>query len=79
MVKNAPFEPRWASAPGETISDRLHRHNLSLISFAQRMGSSPEKVNQLLSGEAKIDHDLAERLHRAIGGSARFWLNRDAQ
>jgi HTH-type transcriptional regulator / antitoxin HigA len=79
MVGSAAFEPRWASAPGETISDCLQRLSISLLAFAGRMETSSESVNQLLRGETPIDRELAERLHRAIGGSVQFWLNRDAQ
>jgi HTH-type transcriptional regulator/antitoxin HigA len=79
MGNSAAFQPRWASAPGETISDCLRRRSLSLPAFAERMGSSSQAVTHLLNGETEIDRELAERLHRIIGGSARFWLDRDAQ
>ena len=79
MTRSEAFQPRWTSAPGETIADCLQQRHLSVLTFAESMGSSSEAVYQLLNGEIAIDRELAERLRRLIGGSAEFWLNREAQ
>ncbi|MGJ5071269.1 ImmA/IrrE family metallo-endopeptidase [Bradyrhizobium oligotrophicum] len=79
MTSEQTFQPLWASAPGETISEMLRRRKIDVSSFASDMGESEEFAQCLLDGTYAIDRSVAERLHYAIGGSIAFWLNREAQ
>lgn len=73
------LEPRWASAPGATISAALSERGESLAGFARNIGLPYGEAEQLLSGEHPITLELARRLADVIGGSTSFWLTREAQ
>lgn len=73
------FEPRWLSAPGETIADLLEQRELSTKEFAQRMGCSANQVEELLQGRLVITSEIAERLGRVLGPTREFWLRREHQ
>lgn len=47
--------------------------------LAQRMGYTEKHISQLTSGAASLTEDAALRLERVVGGTARFWLAREAQ
>jgi len=79
MVSGNSFQPLWASAPGETIAEILHRRRIDIQSFASDLGESEDFAQCLLGGACAIDRSVAERLADVIGGSVTFWLNREAQ
>lgn len=74
-----PFRPDWASPPGDTISDLLEERDWSQIELARRLGYTTKHVSLLINGKAPITEDTALRLERVFGGSAGFWLAREAQ
>jgi len=47
--------------------------------FADRAGYTTKYVNQLVCGKAAITEDTALQLERVLGGSAEFWLSREAR
>jgi len=71
--------PDWVSAPGETMSDRLDELGWKQNELAERLGYTTKHVSQLIHGNAAITEDTALRLERVLGGTARFWLEREAQ
>lgn len=79
MTSCQEFRPDWASAPGDTIADILQDKGLSVADFADLMGHSPEKANDLLQGRATITIETARRLERVLGASLEFWVSRDYQ
>jgi HTH-type transcriptional regulator/antitoxin HigA len=79
MPHGQEFNPDWASAPGDTISDILHERNLTVIEFAHRMGDTTEHATDLLQGRATITIGIARRLERVLGASVEFWMSRDFQ
>jgi plasmid maintenance system antidote protein VapI/Zn-dependent peptidase ImmA (M78 family) len=79
MNSQIEFQPDWVSAPGETIADILEERNLAPEEFARRMGRKLLAVRDLLEGRHPISNDLARRLEEVLGGSAAFWINREAQ
>lgn len=79
MAKDYDFRPDWVSAPGDTIADILEERNLSPAEFAQRMGYTPERANELLHGRAIISIETARQLEDFLGASAAFWMDRDSQ
>lgn len=79
MTETALFQPNWASPPGETIAHILARRGLSLEDLAQRIDVPVATVGDLIQGVVRIDELLAEALADALGGSARFWINREHQ
>lgn len=79
MANSDNFQPDWASAPGDTLADILAERNLSAVDLARWIGRSPEEAEQLLAGGAVVDSEIAKRLEAALGASAEFWMNREAQ
>lgn len=73
------FLPRWASPPGETISELLIAKRLGLEEFVQLLDITQEKAQALIAGKAVITAHLAHLLEQYLGGSAAFWLNRESQ
>lgn len=73
-----PFQPDWASAPGETIEELLENRGLSATDFATFLDRTPDFVAGLLVGAERIDAGLASALAKVFSVSAQFWLNRDA-
>lgn len=71
--------PDWVSPPGETIADLLEEEGWAQREFAQRMDYSPKHINQLIKGKVPLTEETALRLERVLGGTARFWLEREAQ
>ncbi len=73
------FQPDWVSPPGDTIADLLEEKGWTQAEFAQRCGYTTKHVSLLINGKASITEDTALKLERVLGGSARFWLVREAQ
>ena len=68
---------RLVSSPGDTIVDILEERGWSQSEFAERTGYTAKHVNLLIRGKASISEDVALRLEKVLGGTARFWLARD--
>lgn len=73
------IEPDWLSPPGDTIADVLEERGWSQAEFAQRIGYTTKRVNQLIRGKATVSENTALHLERVLGGTARFWLQREAE
>jgi len=74
-----PFDPDWASPPGDTIAEILHSRGMSVDDLANETGASPSKLNGVLQGRETITIGLARSLERVIGASREFWISRDFQ
>src|SRR5258706_4745081 len=79
MAENRDFEPDWVSAPGDTIADILEQRNLSLLEFADRIGSTLGYADELLRGHVNITIETARQLETVLGASEAFWVNRESQ
>ena len=73
-----PFEPDWASPPGDTILDLLEELGWTREEFARRICYSLEHANRLISGDAPLTKDAALRLSCVLGSNEEFWLRREA-
>ena len=71
--------PDWVSPPGETIADLLEEQEWGQRELAKRLDYSPKHVNQLIKGKVPLTERTALGLERVLGGTARFWLEREAQ
>jgi len=76
---DAPFEPDWASPPGETIEELLGERGMSPLTLATHLGLDLYGINSLMKGLLPINGKLAEQLEKVLGGSRQFWLNREKQ
>jgi HTH-type transcriptional regulator/antitoxin HigA len=73
------FSPDWVSPPGESIADLVEERGWTQAELAERLGYTPKHLNQLIKGKVPLSEDAALRLERVLGGSAAFWLSREAR
>jgi HTH-type transcriptional regulator/antitoxin HigA len=73
------YNPDWVSPPGGTILDILEERGWTQAVLAQRTGYTTNDIDQLIKGNVPITEQMAIDLERIIGGSAHFWLAREAQ
>ncbi len=67
-MKNPPH-------PGETVRyDCLEPLGLSVTDGARVLGVTRQALNNLVNGKSGISPEMAIRLEKAFGGSARVWL-----
>lgn len=71
------FEPRWASAPGTTITEALEIRGLDAEALADALGMSDPDARRLILGEIAITESTASGLAALLGGSESFWLERE--
>lgn len=72
------FSPDWISPPGDTILDLLEEHDWKQTELATRTGYTTKHISLLINGKAPITEETAIKLERVVGGTARFWLTREA-
>lgn len=60
---------------GDTILETIEYYRMSQVELAHRMGKSPSKINDLISGKEPITISTALQLERVLGISVQFWLN----
>lgn len=78
MSKNLEIERELLSKPGDTILETLEFLKMTQAEFAERIGKTPGKVNDLISGKAPITVNTALQLEKVLGIDPEFWLNREA-
>ncbi len=62
--------------PGEMLlGEFLKPMNISQTDFAERIGVSYPRLNELIHGKRGVTPDTALRLARVLGMPADFWLN----
>jgi antitoxin HigA-1 len=62
--------------PGEVLAEEfLAPLGLTHRELARRMGVSPMRVSEIVRGKRSITADTAIKLGKALGTSARFWMN----
>jgi addiction module HigA family antidote len=65
--------------PGEILLEEFLRPNAtSQAEFAQRVGWTKARLNELIKGKRGITADAALDLAAALGTSARLWMNLQA-
>ncbi len=75
----AGLAPRWASPPGETIASALRGRDIGLADAADALALTVDQMPALLDGALPITTELARALSTTVGGSAEFWIAREAQ
>ena len=78
MTHLSVFSPDWLSPPGETVADLMQARRLSADALAVQLKTTTECLAALLAGRAELDSSLALKLAGTLGGSADFWLSREA-
>lgn len=72
------FEPDYAVAPGETLSETLESLGMSQRDLALRTGMSAKTINEIVKGKAPITPDTSVLLERVTGVPSRMWNNLEA-
>ena len=72
-------EPRWASAPGDTICRVLEAKGLTTEDLADCLGISDPDARRLAGGEMAVDAEIAAALARLLGSTPDFWMRREEQ
>lgn len=70
-------ERELLSKPGDTIAETLDHIKMSQVELAERMGKTPSKINDIISGKEPITVATAFQLEKVLGIDAQFWLNRE--
>lgn len=70
-------ERELLSKPGDTILETIEHVKMSQVELAERMGKTPSKINDLISGKEPITLTTALQLEKVLGIDAQFWLNRE--
>ncbi|WP_416233455.1 ImmA/IrrE family metallo-endopeptidase [Anabaena sp. UHCC 0451] len=73
-----PFTPDWVSPPGDTIADLLEERQWTQQQLAEDLECTNKYIGQLITGQESIDDKMAFKLEQVLGGTARFWLNRES-
>jgi HTH-type transcriptional regulator / antitoxin HigA len=76
---DASFQPDWFSKPGDTLLTLMERHELTSESLALKLGCSNAVMRGLLVGTVAVDARLAVALSKHVGGTQKFWQDRQAK
>ena len=63
------FNPDYAVPPGETIKEILFNE------FAENIDQPLNEVEDLITGEYKINDAMADKLAKRFPATKQFWLN----
>lgn len=77
MSTNSNIERELLTKPGDTIIETIEYLKMSQAELAERLGKTPSKVNDLISGKAPITVNTALQLEKVLGIDMQFWLNRE--
>ena len=77
MNKKLQDERELLSGPGDTILETIEFMKMSQAELAQRMGKTPSKINDLITGKEPITMTTALQLEKVLGIESMFWLTRE--
>jgi HTH-type transcriptional regulator/antitoxin HigA len=78
VTDDIAFDPDWFSKPGDTIVSLMERRQVTPCDLGGVIGGGMDTLRGILAGSITIDAPLARDLSNALGGSADFWLRRQA-
>lgn len=73
------FSPNWLSAPGRTIAEIASARGLSEIDLSERLGLTLEQTRRIIGGNSPITDEIASVLSETVGGTPRFWIDRETR
>ncbi len=73
------FTTTTVTPPGTTILDILEERGITQQKLANEMYVTDEFISLLIDGKAAITTEIALNLQRVLGGSANFWVAREAK
>lgn len=75
--RGAPFEPDWASPPGDTILELLEQLGWTREELARRLCCGVERTDRLIDGNEVLTENDARQLSSVLGSNMEFWLTRE--
>ena len=79
MTKQINAGRELLSPPGDDILEHIDFIKMSQAELADRLGKTPSKVNDLISGKEPITYTTSLQLEKVLGIEAQYWLNREMQ
>lgn len=77
MSEQLKAERELLSPPGDDILETIEYKKMTQAELAERLGKTPSKVNDLITGKEPITYNTALQLEKVLGIEAQFWLNRE--
>lgn len=77
MSSKKKIERELLTKPGDTILETIEFLKMSQAELAKRIGKTPAKINDLISGKAPLTVNTAMLLEKVLGIDMEFWLNRE--
>jgi HTH-type transcriptional regulator / antitoxin HigA len=77
MINKLKDERELLSKPGDTILETLEHIKMSQVELAERMGKTPSKINDIISGKEPVSVATALQLEKVLSIDVQFWLNRE--
>jgi len=72
-------QPRNPFHPGEILLEEfLEPSGITQVAFAEKLGWTRARLNELIKGKRGITADAALDLARALGTSPKLWMNLQA-
>jgi addiction module HigA family antidote len=68
-------KPAEVFHPGVHLLDELHARGLQWNSLALQIGMSAWEVEKIIYGKKDITQEIANKLSKALGTSAEYWLS----
>jgi len=78
-TKKYTFEPDYAVAPGETLSEVMTSLDMNQKELAKRLELTEQTLIRIFKGEQPISYATANRLELVTRVPARFWNNLEAE
>ena len=70
--------PAVIATPGETLKEELEARGLSQKDLALIMGCPEQAISEIINARKQITPETAIELEQALGISAQFWVNLEA-
>lgn len=78
MNEKLKAERALFSPPGDDIVETIKYNRMSQAQLAKRLGKTPSKVHDIITGKEPITVNTALQLEKVLGMSAQYWLNRES-
>ena len=78
MKDEQAFAPDWFSKPGDSLLSLMRRRSVTAYDLAELLEGGMDVLRGLLAGAIPIDLTKAQAIATALGGTADFWLRRQA-
>src|SRR5687768_9228031 len=69
------IERELLAKPGDTLMETIEFLKMSQTELGNRLGKTPSKINDIISGKEPITVATALQLEAVLGIDAQFWIN----